>query len=145
MFQTNKMAERIYAAILCTFLLFMLSVALTTTASAQEVPTMNVGIRWAAPTQYTDGTPIPAGGLAAYTILCGSTAADLSMTVAVGPTVLTYSRGDMITNFGLNFGPTYFCALTATATNGLTSARSAVVSFKVEDTRVPGAPVLTVE
>lgn len=140
----TKLADRLYIAIVGTFLLFMLSVAVTT-AQAQDVPVMNVGIRWAAPTQYTDGTPIPADGLAAFTILCGSSSSDLSQSVTVGPTVLSYSRGDMITNFGLAFETTYFCALTATASNGLTSARSSVVSFQVVDTRVPGAPTLFVE
>lgn len=140
----TKLAERLYIAIVGTFLLFMLSVAVTT-AQAQDVPVMNVGIRWAAPTQYVDGPPILPGELTAFTILCGSSASDLAMSVTVGPTVLSYSRDDMIANFGLAFDTTYFCALTATTSNGLTSARSTMVSFQVVDTRVPGAPTLFVE
>lgn len=140
-----KLAPRIFYSLVAALVVLLFALMVVPVAKAQTPPTMNVGLSWAAPTQYVDGTAIGPDELTAFGILCGTSAADLSMSVSVGPTVLSYSRAALIDDFALEFGPTYFCALTATTSNGLTSARSAVVSFRLEDTRVPAAPVLTVE
>lgn len=126
-------------------LVFLLCLGAFSAASAQTPPVMEVGINWGAPTEYTDGTPIAPGDLSLYTILCGSSAGDLSMSVTVPGTVTSYSRAELLANMGLAFGTPYFCALTATTANGLTSARSATVSFVIQDVRVPSAPVLSVQ
>jgi amino acid permease len=117
----------------------------TVTAFAQTPPVMQTQLRWAGPTQYTDGTPILSGDLTSFTILCGTSAANLAQSVSVPGEATTYSRQQFIDNFAMSFGVVYFCALTATTSNGLTSARSATVSFSLQDTRVPGVPTLTVE
>jgi hypothetical protein len=124
---------------------FLLLAMFTVVAQAQTTPVMSTGLSWSAPTQYTDNTPIPSGGLSNYTILCGASSTNLNQTVTVPATTTSYSRAQMLQNFAMNYGTVYFCALTVTATNGLTSARSATVSFTIQDTRIPKPPVLSVQ
>jgi hypothetical protein len=124
---------------------FLLMALVAVAAQAQTTPVMNTGLSWAAPTQYTDGSAIPSGGLTNYTILCGTTAANLAQTVTVPATVTSYSRAQMLQNFSMAFNTVYYCALTVTASNGQTSARSSTVSFTIQDTRTPNPPVLSVQ
>jgi hypothetical protein len=81
---------------------------------------------WDAPTQYEDGSALPAAEIAGYTITCGA----LVLTVA-GP----------VTSFRADFGPgSYTCSAQTRATNGQTSSASNAVSFTVPQS-VPNAPV----
>ena len=104
-------------------------------------------ITWVAPSQYTDGSSLPPAELASYELLCATVSAPstypLSMVVPGDQTVVTKEQA--VQGLGLEFGVTYYCAVTATATNTMTSARSNEVNFTVEDLRQPQAPVLRLE
>lgn len=73
---------------------------------------------WQAPTQYTDGSAIPPGGITGYGIYQGTSAANLTR-------VDTVTTGLCATRTGLALGTHYF-AVTAIATGGAESARSGV-------------------
>jgi hypothetical protein len=106
-----------------------------TLAIAQSPP--QAILTWTAPTQYTDGTPIPSTVALSYNIYQGTSATSLTK-VATGVTALT----NTITT-GLADGNTYFFAVTAVA-NGLEGAQSNVGS-KTFAAVAPGTVTLTVK
>jgi hypothetical protein len=117
-------------------------------AIAQTPPTMNVGISWVPPSQYTDGSALnPATDLTGYNVLCATTSAPSSYPLShmVSNTATSVSRAELVGALGLEFGTTYYCVLRAIATNTKTSNRSNEVSFVLVDERTPGAPVLSVQ
>lgn len=75
---------------------------------------------WTAPTQYTDGSAIPAGGIGGYGIYQGTSASNLTRVDIV-------TSGLCTTRTGLALGTHYF-AVTAMTTGGAESARSGVGS-----------------
>lgn len=80
---------------------------------------------WTAPTQYEDGSALPAAEIAGYTITCGAR-------VLIVNGAVTSHRAD--------FGPgSYTCTAQTRATNGQTSSASNAVSFTVPQP-VPNAP-----
>lgn len=104
-------------------------------------------LSWTAPTQYTDGTALPSGDLAAYRIYHGTSASNLTLHATVPAPALTY------THTGLSTG-THYWAASAVVQSGAESARSATVSKAIAAAQtasasvrvaIPGAPTLTVQ
>lgn len=105
-------------------------------------------LSWSAPTQYTDGTALPAGALGPYRVYQGTTAANLAQVAQVA--------GLSTERTGLAAGTHYF-AVSAVTTTGVESELSAVGSKVVGTTitrdasvtltvnPVPRAPVLVVQ
>jgi len=125
------------------FALGLIALLLPLALFAQTPPVMNIGLFWIAPTEYVDGTPIGPGELTKFTVRCGTSASALNLVADVPPTSTSYSRGELVA-LGLPFGVGY-CNLTATTSNGLTSAPSQTAAFNIEDRRVPEAPGLSVQ
>ncbi len=93
-----------------------------TVASAPTVGTATV--KWVAPTKNTDGSPVT--NLAGYVISYGMSASSLAQTVSIGsPTTTSYT----VQNLGQG---TWYFAVSATATDGSTSALSTVVSKTIQ-------------
>jgi hypothetical protein len=113
-------------------------------AAAQTPPIMQHGISYADPTQYTDGSTLPASDIAERRLFCGTNPNQLSMDM-LAPAGGKITKEEIIDAFNLGFTTRYYCALRVTAINGFHSANSAVVSFTLQDIRVPKAPTLTVE
>lgn len=104
-------------------------------------------LTWTAPTEYTDGSAIPAGGLALYKIYQGTSAGTISFVEQVPATSTTTTRT------GLPAGTHYF-AVTAVTPDGRESDRSGVGSKTITDVQsrtasvtltVPRAPSITVQ
>ncbi len=95
------------------------------------VPAMATDFNWQAPTEYEDSTPLTTMDLASYSLICQG---------------VTFTYPGDVTMSMEDFAPgDYSCTLTVTATNGLTSAPSNVVSFTVAPPpSPPNAPVLFV-
>jgi hypothetical protein len=87
------------------FVLGLIALALPFALFAQTPPVMNVGLSWSAPTHYTNGVPIAPGELKNYTVLCGPTSQNLSLTANVAASQTTYSRGELIAQ-GVPYGTT---------------------------------------
>lgn len=121
----------------------LVGVLLAGVVAAQQ--TMNEGLRWAEPTQYTDGSAIAAGDLSSYTISCGTVSGSYNLTMVVPGDMTAASRDALMANMGLVLGGEYRCALQATTANELTSAYSNEVHFVLPDERVPNAPTLATE
>jgi len=112
------------------------AVAQTCTQGAAGVaPTATLS--WAAPTAYSDGTPIPSTVTITYNVYQGTSASTL-VKVASGVTALT----DSITT-GLSDGLTYYWTVTAVA-NSVEGAQSNAVC-KSFPNGVPGVVTLTVK
>lgn len=106
-------------------------------------------LSWTAPTQYTDGSPLPAADLDAFRIYQGASSSNLSRVAEVAGTARDATRTDLAA------GRHYF-AVTAVTVNGAESGLSAIgskvataggtVSASNSVTvRVANAPVLTVQ
>lgn len=113
---------------------------LTCTAAADT----QARLTWEAPTQYTDGTAIPSGGIASYRVYHGNSAASLALLQSV--TGLTHTHN------GLSVG-THYYAVSAVTPQGLEGSRSAVANKAITAAqsaqasvtlRLPGAPALQV-
>lgn len=90
--------------------------------SVAVVPAAGSGsaqLSWRAPAAYTDGSPLPAGDVAAYRIYHGTSASNLNRIVEVDGNASTY------TVTGLRSGTHYFAVTTVTST-GTESAFSQV-------------------
>lgn len=126
-------------------LLICLAMLFASAAHAQTP--LEVDLSWQAPTAYTDGTPIEAGDISGYTLLCGTVQGTDSITGAVAATATSVTRDQLLTSYAMKLDTAYFCSLTVTTDNGQTSERSSEVHFVMESPpapRVPKAPVLTV-
>lgn len=101
--------------------------AFTITVAAAPAPPQTLGtatLKWAAPTQNTDGSPIT--NLAGYVVSFGNGATALSQTVSItNPATLTYT----VQNLGTG---TWYFAVSSTASDGTESALSAVVSKTIQ-------------
>ena len=127
------------------YLIALTLMLLTVAVGAQTPATMNTGLSWSGPTQYTDGTALPAADLDKYTIKCGTAAGAYTLSMDTAGTVTSRTKAQLITGMGLNLAQTYFCVLTVTTKNGLTSANSATVAFLIPDQRAPKAPTPVVQ
>lgn len=102
------------------YIAFALGMLLPLTAAA-----LTKTFTWTAPTQYTDGSPLPTAEIAGYTITCGTRVLPVN-----GP----------VTSFVADFTPgSYTCAAVTRATNGQVSVPSMSVSFTVP-LPTPNAP-----
>jgi len=99
---------------------------------------------WTAPTAYTDTTVLPASQIAYYTVSYGNTSGGpYTNSVQVLPVNGTVPTTVTIT--GLTLGTWYF-VVTATATNGVTSANSNEASKTILTVAAPNAPtILTIK
>ncbi len=148
-------------------ILLILAALLSATCFAQT-PIINgegtVTLSWMAPTEYIDGSPIPAGGLTGYEIFygeqsrfdAGGTAFRPGCGAApIGPGDVTCYAATVNVGGGATSEPVtiqltedtqIFFALTATAFNNLWSNYSnetdAQFILDITDNRVPGAPVI---
>jgi hypothetical protein len=99
----------------------------TITVAAAPAPPQTLGtatLKWAAPTQNTDGSPIT--NLAGYVVSYGNSATALSQTVSItNPATLTYT----VQNLGTG---TWYFAVSSTESDGTESALSAVVSKTIQ-------------
>lgn len=127
------------------FPILMFVVALLGAGVSYAQQAMNERLRWGAPTEYTDGTAIAPGDLTSYTISCGSQSGNYILTMTVPGDTTQATRDELMASMGLVLGANYHCAVQATTANQLTSAYSNEVFFTLPDTRVPNAPVLTIE
>jgi hypothetical protein len=99
---------------------------------------------WVAPTAYTDTTVLPASQISYYTVSYGNTtggpytnSVQVLPVNGVAPTTVTVT--------GLTVGTWYF-VVTATATNGVTSANSNEASKTIVTVAAPNAPtILTIK
>ena len=115
-------------------------------AKAQDGPQpLQVGLTWTAPTQYVTGEPILAGELQSYSLECGTASGSYDRFVQTGSLVQAAPKDQLVAVMGLVINQDYYCAVTATTTNGLTSAYSGEVFFVIPDTRRPNPPVLSLE
>lgn len=114
-------------------------------AKAQEAVPMNTGLTWTAPTQYVTGEPILAGELLSYSLECGTASGSYDRFVQTGALVQAATKDQLVAVMGLVINQDYYCAVSATTTNGLTSAFSGEVFFVIPDTRRPNPPVLSLE
>jgi hypothetical protein len=106
--------------------LLALAVLVAAGASAQTTPaTYQVTVNYTAPTQYIDGTPIPAGTVITYNVYAG-TAGPASETLAQ-----TNVRFSSALLSGYTAGQTVYIEVTALV-NGVESPRSAEVSVAVK-------------
>ena len=121
-------------------IVFALLMGMVTVVFAQA--TMNVGISYQDPTQYVDNSPLPPEEIQNRTLACG-TATGNYITTMVAPAGGQIAKELIFTQLALAYNTEYFCAMTVTTDNGLTSAYSAEVNFIVEDQRVPQPPVLS--
>lgn len=127
------------------FPILMFVVALLAAGLSYAQQALNDRLSWQAPTEYTDGSAIAAGDLVSYTISCGSQSGNYVLTMVVPGDTTQATRDELMASMGLMLGANYYCALQATTANELTSAYSNEVFFNLPDTRVPNAPVLTIE
>ena len=101
--------------------------AFTITVAAAPTPPQTQGtatLKWAAPTQNTDGSPIT--NLSGYVVSYGNSATALSQTVSItNPATLTYT----VQNLGAG---TWYFAVSSTESDGTESALSAVVSKTIQ-------------
>ena len=96
-----------------------------TVAAAPGTPTLgSATVKWSAPTQNTDGSPIT--NLSGYTIAYGMSATALSQTVSIGNSATTSYT---VQNLGTG---TWYFAVSATETDGTSSALSTVVSKTIQ-------------
>jgi hypothetical protein len=101
------------------------STASQTPTSPPPAPgTSNVTLSWVAPTENTNGTALT--DLGGYKIYYGTSPKELTDQVVVSNTGLQTYVID-----GLTVGTTYYFTIVATATDGMESAQSAVVSTNV--------------
>jgi hypothetical protein len=99
---------------------------------------------WTAPTTYTDNTTLPANQLAQYTLSYGNVSGgpypntiNVLPVNGVIPTTITIT--------GLTVGTWYFI-VTATSTNGMTSANSNEASKTIISSAAPNPPtILTIK
>lgn len=124
-------------------LIFALLMAVMTVTFAQSVPIMQQGLGYQDPTEYTDGSALPLDEIQVRTLDCGLSPGNYTLSM-VAPAGGLVARDEIVAQLGLDYGVTYYCAMTVTATNDLTSAYSAEVNFTVEDQRVPRPPVLQI-
>lgn len=136
-----RLAERVYFGIVAGIMLFLAMVAIT---HAQEAPVMEEGLTWSAPTQYTDGSPIAPGELEQMNLYCGTDPQTMPQDIYIAPDRTHMDKADLIAQFDIRLNTTYYCLMTATTTNGLTSDFSEAVSFIVPDNRVPESPRINV-
>jgi hypothetical protein len=96
-----------------------------TVAAAPTPPTQTTAtLKWAAPTQNTDGSAIT--NLSGYVISYGMSATALSQTVSIGnPAITSYTVQNLSTG-------TWYFAVSATESDGTSSALSAVVSKTIQ-------------
>ena len=101
--------------------------AFTITVAAAPNPPQTLGtatLKWAAPTQNTDGSTVTT--LSGYVIAYGLSASALSQTVSItNPATTSYT----VQNLGTG---TWYFAVSATASDGTTSALSSVVSKTIQ-------------
>ena len=99
--------------------------AFTITVAAAAAPTEGTAtLSWAAPTQNTDGTSIT--NLTGYTIAYGTSASALTQTVTVsGASATTYTVQNLVAG-------TWYFAISAVETGGISSALSSVVSTTIQ-------------
>jgi hypothetical protein len=101
--------------------------AFTITVAAAPTPPQTQGtatLKWAAPTQNTDGSPIT--NLSGYVVSYGNSATALSQTVSItNPATLTYT----VQNLGTG---TWYFAVSSTESDGTESALSTVVSKTIQ-------------
>ena len=99
---------------------------------------------WVAPTAYTDSTALPASQIAQYTVSYGTTAGG-PYTNSVNVLPVNGVVPTTVTITGLTVGTWYF-VVTATATNGVTSANSNEASKTIVTVAAPNAPtILTIK
>ena len=118
----NMAVSRI--AVIALLMMTMTALYLAPTAASAAQATLS----WSAPTTYTDGTPL--SGLSGYTVHAGTTAGNYSQHISVGNTT-NYTMAS------LNDGTTYYFAVSAIDTSGISSKVSNEVSFT---TPVPPPP-----
>ena len=131
------MKKLIYILLTATFFLSGL-------VSAATPPTFSAVVTLAAPTTYTDNTTLPANQLAQYTLSYGNVSGgpypntiNVLPVNGVIPTTITIT--------GLTVGTWYFI-VTATATNGMTSANSNEASKTIISSAAPNPPtILTIK
>jgi len=99
--------------------------AFTIAVAAAPTTTGNAALTWQAPTQYTNGSSLPASSVGAYRIYRGSSPTALSRIAEVD------GRTTSFTVQGLARGTHYF-AVTAVTTSGTESALSAVGSKTIQ-------------
>ena len=90
-------------------------------------------LTWTAPTQYDDGSTLPASEISSYKIYYGTASGVYSGFITVPSTTTSY----VVNN--LNAGATYYFVVTATATNLQESPYSNEAS-KTIPTKKPRAP-----
>lgn len=132
----------IFYGITAMFMLFMLAVSVTT---VQAQDPLREKLSWTAPQEYTDGTTIEAGDLTGYTVYCGQQSGEHTLTLSVPGDTTEVQRNELMDSMGLLLGDEYFCAVSASAANNTTSAKSNEAHFVVVDERVPNAPVLSTQ
>jgi hypothetical protein len=108
--------------------------------SAVTPRTFSAVVTISAPTQYVDGTSLPASQISQYTVNYGTT------TGGPYPNIMNiYSVNGVIpttvTVTGLTVGTWYF-VVTATATNGMVSANSNEASKNIVTTSAPNPPTI---
>ena len=124
--------------------IYVAFIALFFSELAEATTTPSAIANWTATTTYTDNTALPASQLTQYTVSYGNTSG--------GPYPNTVSVLNVngvipttVTITGLTVGTWYF-VVTATATNGLTSANSNEASKVIVTTAAPNPPtILTIK
>lgn len=124
--------------------IYVAFIALFSSELAEATTTPSAIANWTATTTYTDNTALPASQLIQYTVSYGNTAGGpYPNTINVLPVNGVIPTTVTIT--GLTVGTWYF-VVTATATNGLTSANSNEASKVIVTTAAPNPPtILTIK